>query len=83
MRALIAEHPDWLTVVQMPSCAPDLNPVEGVWANMKNGLGNLAARTLDQLARTVRNRLARIQHHPDLITGFLSQTGLSLEPEPP
>ena len=83
MRGLIAQHPDWLTVIQMPSYAPDLNPAEGVWANMKNGLGNLAARTLDQLAATVRNRLARIQHRPDLITGFLGQTGLSLEPEPP
>lgn len=22
---------DWLTIVQMPSYAPDLNPVEGIW----------------------------------------------------
>jgi len=44
-------------------------------------------RTLDQLAAAVRGRLARIQHRPDLITGFLSQTGPALEPaatsEPP
>jgi transposase len=83
MRGLIAGHPDWRTVVQMPSYAPGLNPVEGAWANMKNGLGNLAARTLDQLAATVRGRLARIQHRPDLITGFPGQAGLALEPEPP
>jgi len=31
---------------------------------MKNGLGNLAACTVDQLADTVRNRLRRIQHRP-------------------
>jgi hypothetical protein len=29
------------------------------------------------------NRLKRIQYRPELITGFLAQTGLSLEPEPP
>jgi hypothetical protein len=43
----------------------------------------ITARTVDQLAAAVRNRLARIQHRPDLITGFLSQTGLTLGPQPP
>jgi DDE superfamily endonuclease len=28
MRALLEAHQDWLTVVQMPAYAPDLNPVE-------------------------------------------------------
>ena len=50
---------------------------------MKNGLGNLAASTLDQFAAIVRNRLKRIQYRPELIDGFLAQTGLTLEPEPP
>jgi hypothetical protein len=58
-------------------------PTEGVWANLKNGLGNLAALDVDQLAAAVRNRLKRIQYRPALISGFLAQTGLSLEPEPP
>ena len=58
-------------------------PTEGVWANMKNGLGNLAASTLDQLAAIVSSRLRRIQYRPDLIEGFLGQTGVDLEPEPP
>jgi transposase len=82
MRAFTGAHQDWLTVVQLPSYAPDLNPAEGVWANMKNGLGNLAARNVDQLAAVLRNRLKRIQYRPALI-GFLAQTGLTLEPEPP
>jgi hypothetical protein len=58
-------------------------PTEGAWANMKNGLGNLAASTVDQLAATMGNRLRRIQHRPDLIGGFLAQTGLTLQPGPP
>ena len=40
MRAFTGAHQDWLTVVQMPAYAPDLNPVEGTWSTMKNGLGN-------------------------------------------
>ncbi len=83
MREFTGAHTDWLTVVQLPGYAPELNPVEGVWANMKNGLGNLAARNVDQLAKIVRNRLKRIQYRPALINGFLAQTGLTLDPEPP
>jgi putative transposase len=31
----------------------------------------------------VRNRLKRIQYRHDLINGFLAQTGLTFEPDPP
>jgi hypothetical protein len=56
---------------------------EGIWANMKNGMGDLAASNADQLAAIVRNRLKRIQSRPALIDGFLAQTGITLEPGPP
>jgi hypothetical protein len=48
-----------------------------------NGLGNLAACSVDELAKIVRNRLKRIQYRPALIDGFLAQTGLTLGPGPP
>ena len=83
MRAFTAGHPDWLTVIQLPACALDLNPVEGAWPVMKSGLGNLAAGTAYQLAAAMRHQLDRIQRQPYLITGFLGQTGLTVEPEPP
>jgi len=84
MRRLLQAHRDWLTVVQMPAYAPDLNPVEGAWSNMKSSLGNLGScSTVHQLAAIVKNRLKRIQYRPALIDGFLAQTGLSLEPQPP
>ena len=60
-----------------------LNPVEGAWANLKNGLGNLAVRGVDQLAAVVKNRLKRVQYRPDLIDGFLAQTGLAFDAQPP
>ena len=47
---------------------------------MKNGLANLAASTVDQLAAPMGNQLRRIQRRPALISGFLAQTGLTLEP---
>jgi hypothetical protein len=56
---------------------------EGVWANMKNGLGNLAAADVDQLTAIIKNRLKGIQYRPALIDAFLAQTGLTLEPQPP
>jgi transposase len=84
MTTLLQPHPDWLTVVRLPAYAPDLNPVEGAWSNMKNSLGNLGScGTVRQLAAIMKNRLKRIQYRPGLIDGFLAQTGLSLEPEPP
>lgn len=83
MNEFITAHTDWLTVVRLPAYAPELNPVEGLWANLKNGLGNLAARNVDQLAAIVKNRLKSIQYRPDLINSFLTQTGLTLESKPP
>ena len=83
MRAFTTGHPDWLTVIQLPAYAPDLNPVEGAWSVMKNGLGNLAAGTPSQLAAAMRHQLDRIQRRPVLITGFLGQAGLTLDTEPP
>ena len=83
MRRFIEAHPDWLTEARLPAYAPDLNAVEGAWANMKNGLGNLTAADADQLTAIIKNRLKAIQYRPALIDGFLAQTGLTLEPKPP
>jgi hypothetical protein len=50
---------------------------------MKRDLGNLTACTVDQLAATVKTLLKRIQYRPELIDGFLAQTGLALESQLP
>lgn len=80
MRALIDAR-DWLTVIRLPAYAPDLNPTEGVWSHLKRSIGNLAVHGIHDLVATVRHRLRRIQRNPDLIAGFLAQTGMTLEPE--
>ena len=62
MRTFIEAHSDWLIEARLPAYARDLNAVEGAWANMKNGLGNLAASDVGQLTAIVKNRLKRIQY---------------------
>ncbi|MEU1278576.1 transposase [Streptomyces sp. NPDC005805] len=70
---------DWLTIVKLPPYAPDLNPVESVWAHLKKSLANLAPRTIDDLTPLVKNRLRGIQHRPETLDGFIAETGLGLE----
>lgn len=83
MRAFVAAHADWLTVVRLPAYAPELNATEGVWSHLKRGLGNCAATGIDELTTLVKSRLKRVQHRPALLDGFLNQTGLVLQPVPP
>ncbi|WP_445276292.1 IS630 family transposase [Streptomyces longispororuber] len=78
MRQYAAGH-DWLTIVHLPSYAPDLNPVEGVWSLLRRGpLANVAFTDDDHLEHTLRRGLRHIQRHPELIDGCLTGTGLRL-----
>ncbi|MEV6107820.1 transposase [Streptomyces sp. NPDC051940] len=71
----------WLTVFRLPPYAPDLNPAVGIWAHLKNDLGHLAACTIDTLADLARTRLKTMQYRPDLLDGFIAETGLTLTRE--
>ena len=77
MRQLIAAR-SWLTVFQLPAYAPELNPVEAVWSNLKRSLANLTKQRIDQLVTLVKTRLKRMQYRSRLIGGFLAKTGLDL-----
>ncbi|MFF4136600.1 transposase [Streptomyces mirabilis] len=78
MKALAAGR-DWLTVVLLPGYAPDLNPVEGLWAHIKRSLVNLAARTLNELETLLRRRPKALQYRHSILNGFLAGTGLALD----
>ncbi|WP_422664397.1 IS630 family transposase [Streptomyces mirabilis] len=83
MRKYAADH-EWLTIIQLPSYSPDLNPVEGIWSLLRRGpMGNTAFTDPDHLTRTLRRGLAHIQRHPELIDGCLIETGLTLASDPP
>ncbi|MBK3564718.1 transposase [Streptomyces sp. MBT62] len=80
MRQFI-DRQDWLTVYQLPSYAPDLNPVEGIWPLLRRGwLSNTAFTTPEHLIQTIRHGMRKIQYRPHLIDGCLTGTGLSLTP---
>ncbi|MFG3384018.1 transposase [Streptomyces sp. NPDC047999] len=80
LREFCERNSDWLTIVNLPAYAPDLNPVEGAWAHLKKSLANLAPHTIEDLTPLVKNRLRGIQRRPDVLDGFIAETGLTLEP---
>ena len=83
LRAFTAAQP-WLEVFQLPSYAPDLNPMEGIWSVLKRGpLANVAFTSFAHLLQVIKHGLRKIQSQPALIDGCLTGTGLSLEPDPP
>ena len=84
MGRFVSAHPDWLTEVRLPAYAPDLNAAEGAWAKHEGKAPGQPRRPKRGPARRRRqNWLKRIQYRPALIDGFLAQTGLTLEPQPP
>jgi hypothetical protein len=80
MRNLIRTR-SWLTVFYLPTTAPELNPVEGVWSVMKSGLVNLVKQDVDQLRAIVKHRLRTAQYRLTLLAGLPAKTGL--DPTPP
>ncbi|MGP4096402.1 transposase [Nonomuraea sp. KM90] len=73
-----AEHTDWLRIVQLPTYAPELNPAEGVWSLLRRSLTHFTVTDLAGLARIIKRKLKKIQYRPHLLTGCLTQTGLTL-----
>jgi hypothetical protein len=72
MRAWLARQRSWLVVERLPGYAPDLNPVEALWANLKGvELPNLAGDTLDDLVTAAERGIQRIRRTPHLAFSFL------------
>ena len=83
MRAHLEAQRDWLTVERLPAYAPELNPVEGLWANLKGvELANFAGDTVTEVADQAHRGIQRVCDSNSLVLGFLAHTGLSLNDEP-
>ena len=79
MRAHLVEQRDWLTVERLPAYAPDLNPVEYLWANLKGvELANFTGDTVGEVADQAERGIQRVCDSDTLVMGFLAHTGLSL-----
>jgi DDE superfamily endonuclease len=83
MRAHLAAQRAWLTVERLPAYAPELNPAEYLWANLKGGeLANCTGDTIAEVADQAHHGIQRVCDSDSLVVGFLAHTGLSLNDEP-
>jgi transposase len=79
MTTWIAEQRSWLRVERLPGYAPELNPVEGVWSNVKaKELANLCPDTVEEMEQAADDGLCRIGANRELCFAFLRQTPLCL-----
>lgn len=75
----VAQQRDWLSVESLPGYAPDLNPIEQVWGNVKSKeLANLCSDTIGEVSNAAENGLSRIRSDAPLCFAFLRHTGLRL-----
>ena len=79
MAAWLGRQRHWLVVERLPGYAPDLNPVEALWSNLKGmELANLAADTLEEVTAAAERGIQRIRSTHWLAYSFLRHCGLSL-----
>ena len=79
MGAWLRHQRSWLVVERLPGYAPELNPVEALWASLKGvELANLAADTLEEVTTAAERGVQRIRSTPHLAYSFLHHCGLSL-----
>jgi DDE superfamily endonuclease len=69
----------WLEVEYLPAYAPELNPVEGLWANLKGcELANRCCADRAEVIATAQVGSIRARRDPELLRSFLHRTGLAL-----
>ena len=79
MRAWLGTQRSWLVVERLPACAPELNPVEGLWSWLKGTLlANLVCPTLREVAEQAELGIERARQTPHLAYSFLRRTGPSV-----
>ena len=75
----VASQRRWLSVERLPGYAPDLNPIENVWGNLKSQeLANHCSDTIDEVATSAEEGLDRIGSDAALCFAFLRHSGLRL-----
>jgi len=85
MRAHLHEQRHWLKVERLPAYAPERNPVEFLWANLKGKgaeLANFTGDTVAEVADQAQQGIRRVCDSDSLVAGFLAHTGLSLDDQP-
>jgi transposase len=79
MSEWIASQRQWLSVERLPGYAPDLNPLEQAWGNLKSTeLANLCSNTIAEVATIAEGGLDRIGTDANLCLACLRHSGLRL-----
>jgi transposase len=77
MNEYVQRQQEWLRVERLPGYAPDLNPVESLWGNIKGKeLANQSADDLSEVADALRAGFDRVFGQRQLLLGFLNHCGL-------
>lgn len=68
-----------IQIEQLPGYAPELNPVEFLWAHWKqHELANFCPKNFAELSHIARNRLRRSQRRPTIIAACWKQAQLPI-----
>jgi len=79
MAAFLATQRDWLVVERLPAYAPELNPVEALWANLKGQeLANVPSEGLGEVIAAAWQGIQRIRVAWHLPYSFLRHARLSV-----
>ncbi len=79
MQAFVHRQRNWLVVERLPAYAPELNPVEGLWSNLKGGeLANRCDDTIDATVAAATTGVERVRSNQQLLFAFLAKSGLSI-----
>src|SRR6266508_5287235 len=79
LNAWIKGQRHWLRVKRLPPYAPELNPVEGVWAWIKGSqIPNFCPDSIEPVLDRIGLAARKLESQPALLMAFLKKTGLSL-----
>ena len=77
VRDFVAAQGKRLTLEFLPGYAPELNPVEHIWAYLKrHEIPNLCPHELWQLSDAATKAMRRMRRRPTLVTAFWKQADL-------
>lgn len=78
MKEYLHSQRSWLRVERLPGYAPDLNPVETLWGNVKGQeLANRCSEDLDEVVTAVESGFTRVKKSRTLPFSFLKHAGLT------
>jgi transposase len=77
MKQFLLEQRGWLQIEWLPGYAPDLNPTEAVWNNIKGReLANFCPDRMQESSDAFRRGIRRVAHTAKLPFSFLRHAGL-------